>query len=381
MTGSIQIKNGKYYTVINLPCKDGKYGKKYEATGLAVKGNKHKAEQILRERIINYSNTPVEPSEVLFCDFVSEWVKSSKGKVQHSTYDGYIHMLDRHIYPYFKELGLTVTKIEPFHIQQYYTVKLGEGLNPNTVIKHHAIIRTALQSAKKQGIVKDNAADLAEKPKRQRYNSEFYNVEEINELFKVIKGKSVEIPVLLTAYFGLRRSEVLGLKWKSVDFNNRTISISHKVVRAKIDGKLTFIQTDDLKTHASYRTLPLADNVLEYLTDLKRRQERNKRLCGDSYILEFDDYICVNEMGDLLKPDYVSDRFGKEIDRAGLKHIRFHDLRHSCASLLLSLGYSMKDIQEWLGHSNYQTTANLYAHVDPKNKRSMANGISGVLSL
>ena len=95
---------------------------------------------------------------------------------------------------------------------------------------------------------------------------------------------------------------------------------------------------------------------------------------------EYNDYICVNELGNIINPDYVTSCFGKIIKRNSLKKIRFHDLRHSCASLLLALGYSMKDIQEWLGHSNYQTTANLYSHVDPRNKKNMIMGLSNALT-
>jgi len=124
--------------------------------------------------------------------------------------------------------------------------------------------------------------------------------------------------------------------------------------------------------------LPLETQIADYLIRLKNKQEEQQHSLGDGYIQDFKEYICVNEIGDLLKPDYVSNKFSKVIGRAGLKHIRFHDLRHSCASLLLALGYNMKDIQEWLGHSNFQTTANIYAHVDPKNKRSMVSGISNV---
>ena len=247
-------------------------------------------------------------------------------------------MLDKHVYPYFKDLGITVHQVKPNDIQRYYAIKIDGGLSPNTLIKHHDIIRTALQSAVKQGIVKENVADLVDKPKKQRYVSEYYNRDEINQLYSVVKGTPIEVPVLLTTYFGLRRSETLGLRWNCVDFINKTISIKHKVVRAKINGKLKFLQTDDLKTQSSYRTLPLETQIIDYLISLREKQEEIQRSLGDGYVQEYKDYICVNEIGDLLKPDYVSDKFGKIIDKAGMKHIRFHDLRHSCATLLLALG-------------------------------------------
>jgi len=382
LTGSVQVKSGKFYCVLNFKDKDGKRKPKWISTGLAIKGNKRRAEAKLNELLAQYSDsTFIEPTKTLLCDFISDWVKASKCNLQVTTYDNYVHMLNKHIYPYFKDLGITVHQLKPNDIQRYYTTKIDGGLSPNTLIKHHGIMRTALQSAVKQGIIKENVADLVDKPKKQRYISEYYNRDEINQLFSVVKGTPIETPVLLTSYFGLRRSEALGLMWNCVDFVNNTISIKHKVVRAKINGKLKFLQTDDLKTLSSYRTLPLESQIADYLIRLKNKQEEQQHSLGDGYIQDFKEYICVNEIGDLLKPDYVSAKFGKVIGRAGLKHIRFHDLRHSCASLLLALGYNMKDIQEWLGHSNFQTTANIYAHVDPKNRRSMVSGISNVLSL
>ena len=127
--------------------------------------------------------------------------------------------------------------------------------------------------------------------------------------------------------------------------------------------------------------LPLDDTLFMYLQNLKQQQDMNRERDGNSHVNEYNDYICVNELGELLNPDYVTHYFGKIIKYNSLKKIRFHDLRHSCASLLLTLGYSMKDIQEWLGHSNYQTTANLYAHADPRNKKSMIQGLSSTLSI
>lgn len=381
MTGSLQIKSDIYYAVLNFKDEFGKRKQKWVCLNMPVKNNKRKAEQRLTELLAENEDTAyVEPTKTLFCDYLMDWVETSKSRVQVTTYDNYVCMLNHHIYPYFKRLGLTLNKITPSVIQKYHTDKLAEGLSPNTVIKHHAIIRSALQQAYKTKLVKENVADLVEKPKRTKYHGNYYNAEEMKTLLAIAKGSTIETPIYLAAYFGLRRSEVIGLRWEAVDFTNCTITVKHKVVRAKQDGKMTVHATDDLKTQASYRMLPLNDTLLTYLQELKVRQERNRKRNGSSHNHEFDGYVCVNEMGDLINPDYVTSTFEKIISSNDLKHIRFHDLRHSCASLLLALGYSMKDIQEWLGHSNYQTTANLYSHVDPKNKRNMIQGLSNALT-
>ena len=131
------------------------------------------------------------------------------------------------------------------------------------------------------------------------------------------------------------------------------------------------------------RTLPLVPAFKELLLAQKKQQEEYRRLCGRSYDKRYLDYICVDEMGRLISPHYLTSAFPKLLAQNGLRHIRFHDLRHSCASLLLSNGVSMKQIQEWLGHSDFSTTANVYAHLDYNAKLSsadaMVNGLQSAL--
>ena len=327
MTGSLQEKGGMYYAVLNFKDKDGDRKQKWIKTGLAVKGNKRKAEQILNELILENSDYTYIPGKILFCDYVTDWVEMSKPNIQVTTYDIYAFMLRKHICPYFKKLKLTLEQVQPIHISKYHQAKIKEGLSPNTVIKHHAIIRSALQSAVKQKLIRENPADAVDKPKRKKFTSDYYNQNEIRELLTVIKGSSIETPVFLACYFGLRRSEVLGLRWDAVDFVNRNINIKHKVVRASIDGKMALQCTDDLKTQSSYRTLPLDDTMFNYFCDLKEKVNLNMEKSG--YIFDYEDYICVMPNGDLLKPDYVSGKFKKLLSQYVLKHIRFHDLRHT----------------------------------------------------
>lgn len=375
MTGSLQIKNGYFYAVLNFKDKEGKRKQKWITTGFSERGNKRKAEQVLKDLIAEYEDSDyIEPSKKLFCDFLKEWVEMNKHNVQVTTYDGYVHMLNKHIYPYFKENGIILSKIKPMDIQKYYSVKLDEGLSPNTVIKHHGIIRTSLQYAVKTNLIKENIADLVDKPKRERYHASHYNLEELNQLFSISKNTNIETPVLIASYYGLRRSEVLGLKWESIDFENKMVKICNKVVRAKDkNGKLTAISQDKMKSETSYRTLPLCPTMLEYFKNLLEKQHESVRTMGNCYIHKYDGFVCVNPMGDLIKPDYVTDTFSVLLERNGLRHIRFHDLRHSCASLLVSLGFNIVEVQQWLGHADFRITANTYSHVDMKEKVKMAD--------
>ena len=230
-------------------------------------------------------------------------------------------------------------------------------------------------------IIPNNPADKVQRPKKEQYIGSFYNENELNELFEKSKDDPMHLIILITAYYGLRRSEVLGLKWDAFDFENKTIIIKHTVIIAKLDGKRQLIKKDRTKNKSSYRTLPLVNEIAEKLLEFKEQQEFLKKAFGKSYTKEYKDYVFVKPDGKLVRPDYISEHFKILLNNLGLRHIRFHDLRHSCASLLLAKGVPMKAIQEWLGHSNFSTTANIYAHLDSNSKQFSADTISSAFNL
>ena len=205
----------------------------------------------------------------------------------------------------------------------------------------------------------------------------------MNQLFEVARGTKLEIPILLGAFYGLRRSEAVGLKWSAIDFNNNTLIVRHTVTSFSIDGKEMIYASDSTKNKSSMRTLPLVPAFKEKLLAAKAQQESNRKLCGRSYSKDFLDYICVNELGVRIRPNYVTTAFPKLLEEHGLRKIRFHDLRHSCASLLLANNVPMKQIQDWLGHSDFATTANIYAHLDFNSKlvsaQAMVDGLNFVI--
>ena len=204
---------------------------------------------------------------------------------------------------------------------------------------------------------------------------QYYSADEIHALTEIAEGTKLEIPVLLASFYGLRRSEVLGLKWDAIDFEANTLEIKHIVTQASIDGKKVLVQADRAKTKSSLRTLPLVPPIRDRLLMLKGQQDTYRRLCGKSYNRDYLGYLCVDEIGNIIRPNYVSEQFPKLLEKNGLRPIRFHDLRHSCASLLLANGVPMKQIQEWLGHSDFSTTANIYAHIDYASKLSSAQAM------
>ena len=383
-TGSLHKKRNKWYMVICFN-NNGKQSQKWVSTGLPIPGNKKKAEIMLNEKISEYS--PKEPVNVRndsgdndsVCDFFTDWLEIHRVNIESITYAGYKRIL-KHLYPYFKKLNVTLENLTPIHIQKYYALKL-KTISANTVLKHHAFIRSALAYAKKMSLVKENVADLVDRPKKQKFIGNFYNQEEIGRLLKIIKDTPIEAPVMFGIYFGLRRSEIIGIKWSALDFLNKELTINHKVVPVNDNGKYRLEISDNLKTKASYRTLPLNDKFRDYLKDLKKRHEENRQFFGNGYNPKYSEYVCVNELGNIIYPDYITKKFKNLLQQNGLRVIRFHDLRHSCASLLLHLGYNMKDIQLWLGHGDIGTTMNIYAHVESSRKKNMIDGIENAISI
>ena len=290
------------------------------------------------------------------------------------TFTSYSTTVKKIIAPYFREKEVTLKNLTAKDIQEFYLSEL-ERVSPSSVIHYHANIHKALKYAVKIDLIDVNPADKVERPKKDRYVGSFYDADEVNALFEAAKGSKLELPILFGAFYGLRRSEAIGLKWDAIDFDQNTITIRHTVTSCDLDGKRVLVASDTTKTKSSMRTLPLVPFMRERLLTLKEEQQENRRLCGRSYIKEYLEYVCVNEIGDLIKPHYVTESFPKLLKAKGMRQIRYHDLRHSCASLLLANGVPMKQIQEWLGHSDFSTTANIYAHLDYSSKLTSADAM------
>jgi integrase len=377
IAGHLTLKNGRYYAVLNYRNAGGQRKTKWIALGLPEKGNKRKAEAELA-RLWAEFEPPKEvgdlSSDMLFTDYLLEWLEIAKGRLAVATYSSYAAMIKKPVGPYFRQRNLTLRELEARHLQMFYS-KMLRKVKPNTVIHYHAIIHSALKYAVKTDMLVQNVADKVERPKKNSFQPVFLSAEEMQKMFEALRGTKLELPVLVAAFYGFRRGEVLGLKWDAIDFDQNTITIRHTVTSCDLDGKRVLVASDTTKTKSSMRTLPLVPFMRERLLTLKEEQQENRRLCGRSYIKDYLEYVCVNEIGDLIKPHYVTESFPKLLKAKGMRQIRYHDLRHSCASLLLANGVPMKQIQEWLGHSDFSTTANIYAHLDYSSKLTSADAM------
>lgn len=250
VAGHLQEKNGYFYIVLSYKDENGKRKTPWFATDLPVKGNKKRAEALLLEKrqsfmipVVPVSQDDASEEEMLFTDFLQSWLSVAKSTVKLTTYASYVTMVKSIISPYFAERGITLKGLTASNIQGFYTQQL-ERVNANTVIHYHAIIHRALKYAVKMDMIPYNPADKIERPKKERFVGSFYDSAEINALFQAVKGHTLELPIKLAAFYGLRRSEVLGLKWNAIDFDANTITIRHTVTACNLDGKHIEVVTD-----------------------------------------------------------------------------------------------------------------------------------------
>ena len=333
VTGSLFERNGRYTAVLNLYDKNGKRRQKSVALGIPVKGNKRKAQARLEELKKEYSSGITEPEvpqeeSPLFADFLREWLKVTAPTIERTTYQSYKGLIDARLDTFFRERGLRLEELEPKHIRELHQSIFKDGCNANTVIHYHAVVRKALQYAVRNGLVNENVADRVDRPKKGKYLAAFYSKEELATLFEATKDDSISVVIQLAAYYGLRRSEVLGIRWSAIDFEKGTLSINHKVTEGIVDGKVHLYTEDKLKTKSSFRTLPLIPPVRVLLEEQRARQQRYRKLFKKSYCTDYLDYVCTDEMGKLFRPNYITDHFKLLLKQHGLRHIRFHDLRH-----------------------------------------------------
>ena len=336
VAGHLTLKNGRYYAVLNYRNAGGQRKTKWISLGLPEKGNKRKAEAELA-RLRAEFEPPKEvgdlSSDMLFTDYLLEWPEIAKGRLAMATYSSYAVMIKKPVGPYFRQRNLTLRELEARHLQIFYSEMLRK-VKPNTVIHYHAIIHSALKYAVKTDMLVQNVADKVDRPKKNSFQPVFLSAEEMQKMFEALRGTKLELPVLVAAFYGFRRGEVLGLKWDAIDFERGTISVIRTVTTITLDGKQTEIEQQSAKTKSSLRTLPLIGSFREYFLQVKEAQELNKQVCGNCYNYEYDGFVFVDELGERMRVEYLTNAFPKFLESHDLRRMRFHDLRHSCASLL-----------------------------------------------
>lgn len=385
VTANISHKKDTYYIIVNYYSIDGKRKQKWIKTDLTVSGNnKRKIEQMRLELLQEWQEKlKFNENEILFADFMQQWLEVIKNNVRPTTFYGYKQVVNYAIAPYFRERKITLYELKPYHIQDFYTFKMdNDGISANTILHYHANIHKALAYAVKTERIPTNPADRVELPKKQKHIANYYTQDELNTLLKNSKGHLLETVIRLAVWFGLRRGEIIGMRWSSVDFDNKTISVTGTIKdrggKGAEVGKLYF--EPSAKNSSSLRSFPLSDSMITYLKQLKDNQDKRRNTIK-FYNHNWDDFVCVKNNGDLITLDSVSYAFPKFCEKCGLKPLKLHELRHSNITLLLEKGASMKELQEWAGHSSYNTTANIYSHIQAKSKSRLTNTINELLEI
>lgn len=315
VAGHLQEKNGMFYVVLNYRDENGKRKTPWISTNLPVKGNKKRTETFMMDVRRNFvppnvqqieEREAMQKGDILFTDFLLKWLRVAKSTVKLTTYASYEMMATRIIIPYFETLNIKLKELTTEDIQEFYSAQL-ERVSANTVIHYHAVIHRALKYAVKIKTIQANPAANVERPKKEKFIGGFYDKKEVNVLFDIVQGNPLEVAIKLAAFYGLRREEIIGLKWNAIDFENSTLTIQHTVTECNLNGKHIEVASDTAKTDSSLRTMPLVADFRAMLLAKKEKQEHYRKLCGRSYCKEYLDYIFVNEMGERWKPSYFTD--------------------------------------------------------------------------
>ncbi len=317
--GSLHDENGIWIVRGRVYDPDTKKVKnRSKTTGYRVKDNTKRLAQRKMKDIISQwereANAEPVKNDPLFSEYVEKWLKKKSFSRRENTIRSYRDYADKHILPALG--GLKVRSITLQHLQTYYNAKL-DSLSVNTLRKHHVIISGALLDAVRDGIITTNFADYVEFPRRQKYEGRAYTPEQVAALLEAVEqeGEPIRAGVTLAVCYGLRRSELLGLRWKDIDFEAKTLSVRNTVTKYRD----LVVEAEQTKTKKSRRTIDLISSTIPYLLQLKQTQER------DGLAL---DKVCVWPDGRAVRPDYITARTKRIMEKYGLEHIRVHDLRH-----------------------------------------------------
>ncbi len=380
---SLTTKNNHYYAVVTY-YEDGKRKVKWISLHLKTTASKKEVKARLQEIEACYEEQSSPYGDMLFTKYLAGWVERRRGLVENSTWEGIQTYAHKHIIPYFEPMALKLKDILPSHIQEYYNFKYNDGrcdgkeggLSIESIIKHKSVLMTALDDAVVDGLIAQNPAQYIKLPaKRTSQRKEnFLTAKQAIEMLKLFEETPLYAIVYTTLFYGLRKSEALGLKWSAIDFANDTLTLENVVVKNKtIEEKTT------MKTAASYHTYKLISDVKRVLLKQRQWQHVNRQKYGEDYVES--DFVFTWEDGRCFRPDSLYRSFQRVLKRNDFTPmLRFHDLRHSTASMLYNRGWDLKDIQMWLRHADIKVTADIYTHIEQNFTEEIPNYLQNVFT-
>ncbi len=350
--------------------KKQKYKGGYKTKREATEAMKHINAEIL-------NGGYVAPDNITLKEYLLDWLKQRHPYLAPTTYDGYKINIEKHIIPSIG--GIRLQHLSAMDIEKFYASKRKEGarvdgkpgrLAERSLAYIHRVLSKALKNAVAKRMIPRNVAnDVENKPKIIRYDPPVYSVNNIIKLLDYVRKTDMEVPVALAGIMGLRRGEILGLKWQNINFESKTLRVEQQLVYTKYG----IIETTP-KTENSRRKIVLPNSIIVILKRHKTYQDKTKKLLGTDYVDH--DYVNCRENGQPFHPSSFSSKFAQLLRKIGMPHIRFHDLRHSAATnMLLDSSLPPKIVSTILGHSDIRTTLQIYCSVMEKSMRDAAQKI------
>ena len=306
-------------------------------------------------------------------NFLESWLEgTAKARVRTSTYRRYRTLIKNHINPHVGKIP--VGKLSPQQAQRLWTTLQKADLSGRTIIQVRAVLRTALNQALRHGLTNRNSAALTDAPKPSQFEHVYLTADESKALLEAAKGHKLEALITLALTTGLRMGEILGLTWNEIDLEAKQLRVSQQ--QQRVGDELVLIEP---KTSKSKRSIPLTQIAVDALKSHRQHQIDLHRVdSGRDRIVS--GRVFVNERGAPLENSTALRQFYRLLDKSGLKRMRLHDLRHSCATLLVSMGVHPRLIMELLGHSTIAMTMNVYSHVSPEIARQTATAMESMFA-
>ncbi|MBR5779236.1 MAG: site-specific integrase [Clostridia bacterium] len=366
---------------------DGKRKNTWRSLGLYEGAPEDEIQKVLRKvrrEFVNELDSMIDPSIREICnmsvyEYMQFWYSRAKKNLQLNTQRGYRNYIEGRIKDYFEcRRDLTVGNLKKIHIEIFYDCLSDDGLSANSIIRYHAIMRKAFNQAYKDEVILSNPFDKVDKPRKKRFIADNYTEKEWKQILEISKNDPIYPAIVLAACMGLRRSEVLGVRWSRINWEDNSIILDTKIAEFDEQGKKALSAVEEMKTESSRRKLYMPPMVIDMLKNKKEKQDLYRAMFKSGYSTDFKDYVCVNQLGELLKPSYVTGHFAALLKKHGMRHIRFHDLRHTFASILINNQVPLINVSNFLGHSDISTTANIYSHLDMKSIKDVSDTITAV---
>lgn len=370
ISASLQEDHGTYVVRGRIYDSDtGKYIQRSKSTGLKVKDNtKRAAEKAMREIVAEWekdASKPKRQANPLFEEYVYNWINKKRLSLKPNSIKSYIDYANAHIIP---SLGhIKIRSLNLNHLNKFYESFLKDH-TVSSAKKVHVVISGAILDAVREGMIPNNFSQFVEFPRAEKFEGKAYTPEQVALLLDEARkeGEPINAAITLAVCYGLRRSEIVGLRWSDIDFKNGTMTISNTVTQ---NGKLR-IEMERTKTRKSHRTLSLIEYTVPYLKELRAAQERHGL---------HSDKVCVWPDGRECRPDYLTATVSRVMKNAGLPPIRVHDLRHTAASMLAEYA-TAKQVQDFLGHEDVSTTLNVYTHLSDKAHQQTSEYMNQILT-